>query len=508
LSTSFTDLGVPAEVVARLVEMERATPFPVQERSLPDALAGHDLCVEAPTGSGKTLAFALAVVLRGERGRPHAPRSLVLVPTRELATQVAETLSPLAQVRGRRVATVFGGTNISRDQRSLRRGIDILVATPGRLADLVQRSDADLSEVDLVVIDEADRMADMGFLPEVSRRLDRTASERQTLLFSATLDGDVTHLVRRYQTDPVRHAVTPEHEDLGDVRHAFWAADRDQRRRLTGDVARRAASTIVFTRTKHGADRLTRQLLQDGISAAAIHGNRSQGQRERALDGFRSGSVTTLVATDVAARGIHVDDVEVVVHFDLAGSDRDYVHRSGRTGRAGADGLVISLVDESQRGDITAIQRALDLPLGLHRVDPALVGSDARPELVEHWDAPARTAGRGEQRSTQRGRQRSPQRTQQRTQQRSEERGQQRAEDRDPQSGRPRGEGRDQQRDPQPGQQRDQQPGRGHGQGSGRSAGTNGTRGAGTNSTRSTTRSGAPEPRTRARRRATSTRSR
>ncbi len=393
MTTTFTDLGVPADVVARLQEMDRATPFPVQERTLPDALAGRDLCVQAPTGSGKTLAFALPAALRGGRGEARRPRTLVLVPTRELATQVAATLSPLAQVRRRRVATVFGGTNITRDQRTLRQGVDILVATPGRLADLIQRGDADLGHVDLVVIDEADRMADMGFLPEVSRLLDRTSPDRQTLLFSATLDGDVDKLIRRYQADPVRHQIAAAAEERGDVRHAFWAAGREERRHLTGQVARRAGSTIVFTRTKHGADRLTRQLTQDGVRAAAIHGNRTQSQRERALEGFRSGAITTLVATDVAARGIHVDAVEVVVHYDLAGSDTDYVHRSGRTGRAGADGLVISLVDIAQRTEITAIQRALELPLGLHRIDTGLVGSDARPELVERWGGDTRTRG-------------------------------------------------------------------------------------------------------------------
>jgi superfamily II DNA/RNA helicase len=390
MTTTFTDLGVPADVVARLVEMDRATPFLVQERTLPDALAGRDLCVQAPTGSGKTLAFALPAALRGGRGEARRPRTLVLIPTRELATQVAATLSPLAQVRRRRVATVFGGTNITRDQRTLRHGIDILVATPGRLADLIQRGDADLGHVDLVIIDEADRMADMGFLPAVSRRLDRTSPDRQTLLFSATLEGDVDRLIRRYQTDPVRHEVAAIAEERGDVRHAFWAAGREERRRLTGQVARRSGSTIVFTRTKHGADRLAKQLVQDGVRAAAIHGNRTQGQRERALEGFRSGAISTIVATDVAARGIHVDAVEVVVHFDLAGSDTDYVHRSGRTGRAGADGLVISLVDAAQRKEVTAIQRALALPLGLHRVDTELVGSDARPELVERWGGDTR----------------------------------------------------------------------------------------------------------------------
>lgn len=383
----FADLGVPADLVALLIALDRAIPFPVQQMTLVDAVAGRDLCVKAPTGSGKTLAFSLPVVLRCSRAEPKRPTALILAPTRELAAQIRDTIAPLASTRGRRVATVYGGTNIGRDQTQLRRGVDILVATPGRLADLVERRDVDLSDVTIVVIDEADRMADMGFLPEVVRLLDRTSESRQTLLFSATLDGDVDTLIRRYQHDPVRHTVEVEPASIGDVRHIFWAAERDARRQLIGDIVRRVDPAIVFTRTKHGADRLVKQLLQDGIAAAPIHGNRSQSQRERALESFRSGHVTTLVATDVAARGIHVDDVAVVVHYDLPGSDKDYQHRSGRTGRAGARGLVVAFVDGSQHKDTAAIQRSMDLEPGLHDIDLALLQADGQPPITQPFAA-------------------------------------------------------------------------------------------------------------------------
>ena len=389
--SGFVELGVPEDLVRALVGMERPSPFPVQRMTLADSMRGADLCVKAPTGSGKTLAFAIPVALRTRRAKDGRPRALVLLPTRELAGQVAETLLPLARARGLRVATVYGGTSINRDLKRMRDGVDVLVATPGRLADLVERRSADLSAVDVVVLDEADRMADMGFLPEVIRLLDRTSEGRQTLLFSATLDGDVDTLIRRYQNDPVRHTLDIEPDATGDVRHLFWSAERAARRRLTGDAVRTVGSAIVFTRTKHGADRLTKQLIQDGVSAAAIHGDRSQSQRERALASFRSGEVTTLVATDVAARGIHVDAVELVVHYDLAGSDKDYQHRSGRTGRAGADGVVVTFVDPSQHTDTAAIQRALELPEGLHAVDVRQITAERAPE-VEHRFAPKRPA--------------------------------------------------------------------------------------------------------------------
>ena len=366
---TFSDLGVPEDLVRVLHANGVTTPFPIQSATLRDAIAGRDVCGRAPTGSGKTLAFAIPAIIRSEKAQPKRPRALVLVPTRELAAQVRDTIAPLARVRSRRVATVYGGTNIRTDQKLLRQGVDILVATPGRLADLIQRRDCNLGDVGLVILDEADRMADMGFLPEVRRLLDATSPRRQTLLFSATLDGDVDTLIRHYQTNPVRHAVAEEPEAEGDVRHMFWPADRDQRRSLTGDIVRRIGPAIVFTRTKHGADRLARQLATDGVTTAAIHGNRTQGQRERALAQFRDGKVAALVATDVAARGIHIDDVGVVVHFDLPGSDKDYIHRSGRTGRAGATGLVVTLVDDSQHKDRADIQKSVGLPIGMNAID-------------------------------------------------------------------------------------------------------------------------------------------
>ncbi len=372
--TTFAQLGVPRDLDATLERGGITTPFPIQAAALPDAIAGRDLCGRAPTGSGKTLAFSIPLALRATGGRPQRPTALVLVPTRELAAQVAEVLEPLARARGRSVATFYGGTKIARDQRRLRHGVDIAIACPGRLADLVQRRDIRLDDVQTVVVDEADRMADMGFLPEVRRLLDRTADDRQTLLFSATLDGDVDVLIRRYQRDPVRYEVPGAEEERGDVRHFFWNAVKHERTDIAGDIVRTVSPAIVFTRTKHGADRLTRQLRRQGITAAAIHGNRSQNQRERALADLSAGRVSTLVATDVAARGIHVDNVGVVVHYDPPTTGKDYVHRSGRTGRAGADGVVVTLVPPDKAKDVRSIQRSLALQLRVDDADVALLG--------------------------------------------------------------------------------------------------------------------------------------
>ncbi len=247
---TFAELGVPRDLTDVLQRRGVTTPFPIQALTVVEATAGRDLCGRAPTGSGKTLAFSIPLAMRAGKGRPRRPRALVLVPTRELAAQVSAELGPLAGARGRSVATFYGGTAISRDQRALRRGVDVAVACPGRLADLVRRGDADLRDVDIVVIDEADRMADMGFLPEVQRLLDATAAHRQTLLFSATLDGDVDVLIRRYQRDPVRHEVDIDDESPADVRHFFWHAQANERVRVAGDIVRAAAPAIVFTRTK------------------------------------------------------------------------------------------------------------------------------------------------------------------------------------------------------------------------------------------------------------------
>ncbi len=358
---TFRDLGVPADLAAVLDQRGITAPFPVQAATLPDALAGRDIAGKAPTGSGKTLAFGIPLVVRATHGRPRRPHALVLAPTRELAAQIESELRPLAAVRGLTVAAFYGGVGFGKQLTALRKGVDIAVACPGRLADLVQRRECRLDEIDLVVIDEADRMADMGFLPEVRRLLDQVRPDRQTLLFSATLDDDVAVLVRHYQKDPARHEVGPLHQGPDRTEHHFWHARDDERVDLTARLVQHHGSTIVFCRTKRRADRLTRQLDKAGVSAAAIHGDRSQAQRERALDAFTRGKVEALVATDVAARGIHVTDVACVVHYDLPGDDKDYVHRSGRTGRAGATGTVVTLVSGEHRKAATRLQRALKL---------------------------------------------------------------------------------------------------------------------------------------------------
>ncbi len=287
----------------------------------------------------------------------------MLVPTRELAAQVCGELEWLGRSRKLRVAAVYGGAGFGLQFKQLRRGVDVLVACPGRLMDLIERREVDLDEVEMVVVDEADRMADMGFLPAVQQLLDRTPESRQTLLFSATLDGAVDTLVRRYQRDPSRHLL-PEADQTA-ATHLFWKAERDERVGLTAEIVKRAGPTIVFCRTKHGADGLAKKLEQRGVRSAAIHGNRSQGQRERALAAFADGKVAALVATDVAARGIHVDLVACVVHFDPPADFKDYTHRSGRTARAGASGTVVSLGSRDQKRDLARFQRELGMRAGL-----------------------------------------------------------------------------------------------------------------------------------------------
>ena len=344
---TFATLGVAADLVAVLVDRGISDPFPIQVATLPDALDGRDVTGRAPTGSGKTLAFGLPVISRVRKAQPGRPRALVLAPTRELAAQIAAELSPLAAARGRRVHSFYGGTSFEPQRKALRRGVDIVVACPGRLADLIAQGCVSLSDVEVVVVDEADRMADMGFLPEVRSLLDATSADRQTLLFSATLDGDVDVLVRNYQREPARHEVAPD--EAGPVDHHLWLVGEAERTERTAELVTAAASTIVFTRTRHGADRLVKRLGQVGVRATAIHGGRSQAQRDRALDAFRRGRVQALVATDVAARGIHVAGVGCVIQYDLPADAKDYVHRAGRTGRAGADGMVVTLAAPAQR---------------------------------------------------------------------------------------------------------------------------------------------------------------
>ncbi len=391
MNTSFADLGVPAPIVASLAERGIDAPFPIQALTLADTLAGRDVSGKAPTGSGKTLAFGIPLVVGCPTAERRRPRRLVLVPTRELATQVADELSKLAGRKGPRVAAFFGGVPIPRNIKALERGVDIAVACPGRLTDLIDQRLIRLDDVDVVVLDEADRMADMGFLPQVRKLLDKCRDDRQTVLFSATLDGDIDVLVRNYQHDPVLHELEVPEEELPDIAHHFWAVDRTERVATAAQVVDRMGPTVVFCRTKRGAERVAKQLTNAGVAAAAIHGDRSQNQRDRALEDFRAGRAQALVATDVAARGIHVDDVAAVIHFDPPEDPKDYVHRSGRTARAGAAGVVVCLVIPEKASAVRGLQRSLDLPSGLLDADPTSLGEPAV--------RPARTAPPSNRRS-------------------------------------------------------------------------------------------------------------
>jgi superfamily II DNA/RNA helicase len=359
--STFQHLGVPADLVAVLRDRNITEPFPVQAATIPDALAGADVCGKAPTGSGKTLAFGVPLVVRVALARPRRPRALVLAPTRELAAQIHKELEPLAAARDKRVCTVYGGVGYEKQKKALRRGVEILVACPGRLRDLVAQHAVRLDAVDIVVIDEADRLADMGFLPDVRSILDETSPERQTVLFSATLDGDVAALQREYQrADAVTYEVASATDDAN-IEHYFEELDVTDRAARAAEIVRAHGSTIVFTRTRHGAERLAKQLTKSGVDAAAIHGGLSQPKRDRALADFKNDSVEALIATDVAARGIHVDAVACVVHFDLPADAKTYVHRSGRTARAGATGTVVSFVARDQRSASRKLQEELGL---------------------------------------------------------------------------------------------------------------------------------------------------
>jgi superfamily II DNA/RNA helicase len=418
VSSTFADLGVPAELSRLLKNRGITAPFPIQAATIPDALAGRDICGKAPTGSGKTLAFGLAIAARNAQAAPRRPRALVLVPTRELAAQVAGEIEALQTRRGQHVVAVYGGAGYAPQRRALSKGVATVVACPGRLEDLLAQGDVTLDDVDMVVLDEADRMADMGFMPAVKRILDQTSPTRQTLLFSATLDGEIDALVRRYQHDPARHEVRRTEDEIGDVEHLFWRAAPAQRAGVTAALVHRHGRAIVFCRTKRGADRLAKQLGTAGVDAAAIHGNRSQAQRERALSAFATGRVNALVATDVAARGIHVDDVACVVHFDLPADPKDYVHRSGRTGRAGATGTVVSLVTDDLRKAARLLQRSLGLPQEL--TAPGVTDADMPPARAADaptgtpdWDRPAqhRARARGATSATGGPRRRKPRQT-------------------------------------------------------------------------------------------------
>ncbi|WP_345421930.1 DEAD/DEAH box helicase [Pseudonocardia xishanensis] len=356
---TFAELGLP-EPVLRALESEGFTePRPIQAATLPETLRGQDLLGRGQTGSGKTLAFGLAIVSRlaGGRSQPKRPRGLVLVPTRELAQQVVDAVEPFAKALGLKQTVVVGGLSMNRQIDALARGVDLLVATPGRLADHLAEGTCDLSAVEVTALDEADRMSDMGFLPQVKRILDRTPTDGQRLLFSATLDNEVATLVDRYLHDPVTRAVASATAPVETMDHHVLLVDRDDKNRIVQEIAAREGRTLFFVRTKHGADRVVKQLRREGVQASALHGGKAQNARNRAIDAFKDGSIPVLVATDVAARGIHVDDVSLVVHVDPPADPKDYLHRAGRTARGGESGVVVTLVTSDERRDVDTLMR-------------------------------------------------------------------------------------------------------------------------------------------------------
>ncbi|MET9832187.1 DEAD/DEAH box helicase [Streptomyces sp. NPDC006385] len=348
---TFAELDLPARLLSALGAEGVTVPFPIQSATLPNALAGRDVLGRGRTGSGKTLAFGLPVLARldGQRAQPRQPLALVLVPTRELAQQVTDALAPYARALRVRIATVVGGMGIGRQASALRDGAEVVVATPGRLKDLIERGDCRLDQVAVTVLDEADQMADMGFMPQVTALLDQVAPDGQRLLFSATLDRNIDLLVRRYLHDPVVHSVDPSAGAVSTMEHHLLHVHDADKHTTATEIAARDGRVIMFLDTKHAADRLAKHLLSVGVRASALHGGKSQPQRNRTLAHFKDGHVTVLVATNVAARGIHVDDLDLVVNVDPPGDHKDYLHRGGRTARAGESGTVVTLVLPHQR---------------------------------------------------------------------------------------------------------------------------------------------------------------
>ncbi|WP_232216074.1 DEAD/DEAH box helicase [Promicromonospora sukumoe] len=420
--TTFADLGLPAPVVRVLADRGITSPFPIQTASLPDSLAGRDVLGRGRTGSGKTLAFALPVVTRlamsGARsaasGQPRRaagrPRALVLAPTRELANQIDESVAPLAQALGLKTTTIFGGVAQSRQVTALNAGVDIVIACPGRLEDLLGQRHLTLDDVEITVLDEADHMADLGFLPGVKRILDKTGARTQRLLFSATLDNGVDVLVKRYLHQPVTHSVDDAAAPPPQMTHHILAvADKDAKKNVVQQLAQGTGRRVLFTRTKHQAKKLAKQLTAAGVPAVDLHGNLGQGARERNLAAFSSGEVKVLVATDIAARGIHVDDVELVVHVDPPAEHKAYLHRSGRTARAGSGGDVVTLMLPEERGDVRDLTRKAKITARPQDVAPgdatvtSLVGEVApyveyvppAPQQPARQGQPKRQGGRG-----------------------------------------------------------------------------------------------------------------
>ena len=380
--TTFADLGVSPDLTAALESRGIMSPFAVQELTIADALAGRDVCGKAKTGSGKTLAFGLPLLEKVKGAEARRPRALILVPTRELATQVRDELAPLGVVRDVTVTAIYGGAKMETQVAELEKGVEIVVATPGRMIDMIERKEIFLDDITQVVLDEADRMADMGFLPQVEWILRHVPGQHQTLLFSATLDGVVDTLIKRYQTDPAMHEVVSEQVTVEQMQHRFLQVHDMDKVKVAATIIRNSNRTIVFVRTKRAADRVAENLRREGVEAASIHGDLRQSQREKALKDFSDGKLKALVATDVAARGIHVDEVDVVVHYDPPEDSKAYLHRSGRTARAGAKGVVATLVMWNEELEVKRLLTRLKLDQPIVEV----FSNDKRLADLASWD--------------------------------------------------------------------------------------------------------------------------
>ncbi|GAA3887743.1 DEAD/DEAH box helicase [Streptomyces lacrimifluminis] len=372
MNRSFADLGLPPSLLASLTVEGITVPFPIQAATLPDTLAGRDVMGRGQTGSGKTLAFGLAMLARiaGQTAEAGRPLALVLVPTRELAQQVVDALTPHARAMSVRMTTIVGGLPIARQARALGAGTEVVIATPGRLRDLVDRRDCRLDRVSVTVLDEADQMVDMGFLPQVTHLLDQVPRKGQRMLFSATLDADVGRLARRYLHEPVVHQTDPHAGAVTTMEHHVLYVDDVDKKTVATEIAARDGRVLMFLDTRRSVDRLTKHLLKSGVRAGALHGGRSQPQRTRTLAQFKTGEVTVLVASDVAARGIHIDDLDLVVNVDPPGGAKDYLHRGGRTARAGASGSVVTLVLPEQRREMRSLTRAAGVDPNTAKVSP------------------------------------------------------------------------------------------------------------------------------------------
>tara|TARA_Y100000589_G_scaffold303073_1_gene315130 strand:- start:1913 stop:3070 length:1158 start_codon:yes stop_codon:yes gene_type:complete len=376
------NLGVDEQIISSLIKRGIKTPFPIQDLTIPDALRGNDVCGKAKTGSGKTLAFGIPMVQNLDQSPgDNNPRGLIMVPTRELATQVKEELDPLLNGKSLTAVAIYGGANIEEQIKAIKRGTDIIVATPGRMIDLLEREEISLQSLEMVVLDEADRMADMGFLPQVEWILRRVDRNHQTLLFSATLDGVVNTLIQRYQSNPIMHEVEAKEITVEEMTHRFLHVHERDKVKVAAAITRSVSRTLIFSNTKAGCDRLVKKLLTEGIRAQAIHGDLRQNIREKALARFSSGKLPVLVATDVAARGIHVDGVEVVIHYDPPSDHKTYLHRSGRTARAGTDGLVVTL----SLWDEELIVKRLQKRVGLDMELVEMFSNDPRLENLGKW---------------------------------------------------------------------------------------------------------------------------